>query len=288
MSKKTGKWVQFLHKMRFVYRVTVVNENTLEETWHVRLSRFSIFLYSSGLILITFLILATLIFFTPLRYYLPGYNESGNRSAIIQESMLTDSLLRQMKLQESYIDVVKSIIAGEIHPDTLKNLDSVALKERAEILMEKSEREKEFVEEYENAEKYNLTSLSAKENENIFVFFKPVTGVVSSEFDPENKQFGISVLTAVNETVVSVLAGTVIYTGYTFDQGWVIQIQHDDNYLSVYKNASLSLKKTGDKVRAGEAIAFTGEDSNRKSANHFYFEIWKQGKPVNPEEMIVF
>lgn len=288
MKKKTGKWSQFLHKMRFKYRVNVVNENTLEEAWHVRLSRFSIFMYASLLIFITFIILAALIVFTPVKYYLPGYNDSGNRSALIQESMMVDSLLQQMQLQGSYLQVVKSIITGDIHPDSLKSLDSIALKERAQILMEKSENEKEFVEEYENAEKYNLSSLGTKENENIFVFYKPVSGVVSSSFDPEENQYGISVLTAPNETVASVLSGTVIYTAFTFDFGWVIQVQHDENYMSVYKNNTLLLKKQGDKVRAGEAIAFTGEDNSKKNRNQFYFELWKQGKPVNPEEVIVF
>jgi lipoprotein NlpD len=219
---------------------------------------------------------------------LPGYNESGNRTAIIRESMMVDSLLKQMKLQDSYLKVVKSIISGEIPSDSVKSLDSVALKERAVVLMEKSDREKDFLEEYENAEKYNLTSLSSKENENIFVFFKPVNGVVSSAYDPENGQYGISVLTAKNESVVSVLSGTVVYTGFTFDQGWVIQIQHDENYISVYKNNTTLLKKQGSKVRAGEAIAFTGEESSGKAGNQFYFELWKQGKSVNPEEVILY
>jgi murein DD-endopeptidase MepM/ murein hydrolase activator NlpD len=245
-------------------------------------------MYASLLILITFIVLASLIVFTPVKYYLPGYNDSGNRSALIQESMMVDSLLQQMQLQGSYLKVVKSIITGDIHPDSLKSLDSIALKERAQILMEKSENEKDFVEEYENAEKYNLSSLSTKENENIFVFYKPVSGVVSSSFDPEENQFGISILTAPNETVASVLTGTVIYTAFTFDFGWVIQVQHDENYMSVYKNNTLLLKKQGDKVRAGEAIAFTGEDSSKKNRNQFFFELWKQGKPVNPEEVIVF
>ena len=288
MKIKKGKWSQFLHKIRFKYRVTVINENTLEEFWHVRLSRFSLLLYGSILIFTTFILLASLVVFTPIKYYLPGYNESGNRTAIIRESMMVDSLLKQMKLQDSYLKVVKSIISGEIPSDSVKSLDSVALKERAVVLMEKSDREKDFLEEYENAEKYNLTSLSSKENENIFVFFKPVNGVVSSAYDPENGQYGISVLTAKNESVVSVLSGTVVYTGFTFDQGWVIQIQHDENYISIYKNNTTLLKKQGSKVRAGEAIAFTGEESSGKAGNQFYFELWKQGKSVNPEEVILY
>ena len=103
------------------------------------------------------------------------------------------------------------------------------------------------------------------------------------------KQFGISMITSPNESVVSVLEGTVVYAAFTFDFGWVIQIQHDDNYVSIYKNNTQLLKKVGDAVRAGESIALTGEaTAGKKTGTQFYFELWKQGKPINPEEVIIF
>ena len=95
-------------------------------------------------------------------------------------------------------------------------------------------------------------------------------------------------MTIPHETVMSVLAGTVIYTSYSLDYGWVMHIQHEENYLSIYKNNTQLLKKTGDYVKAGEIIAFTGEENEVKMGNHFYFELWQQGKPINPEELIIF
>ncbi len=286
--KKSNKWSHYLQKIRFKYKITILNENTLEESWHVRLSRFSVFLYASLFLMITFSILTALIVLTPMKFYLPGYNSSGDRSAIIGEAMLVDSLLKQMDLQEKYLEVLKSIINGEIKKDSLPSLDSISLKERAELLVEKSKAEKEFVEKYERDEKYNLSSLINPENENVFVFFKPVTGVISSSFNPTERQNGISILTTSNESVVSVLAGTVIYAAFTFDFGWVIQVQHVDNYISVYKNNTQLIKKPGDRVWAGEVIGYTGEPAEKKSNKHFYFELWKLGKPINPEEVIIF
>lgn len=288
MKKNKNKWKQFLQKVRFKYRVSVLNENTLEESWYVRLSRFRVFLYGSLFIFITFLILASLIIYTPLRYYLPDYGGSGDRAGVINKSMQVDSLLKQMQLQATYLEVLKGIISGEVSQDAALAADSVPLKERAEIMMEKSKNEKEFVENYEEAEKYNLSSLANREVENIYVFFKPAKGIISSAFNMEDKLYGISILTAPNESVVSVLAGTVIYASYSFDYGWVIQVQHDENYVSVYKHNTSLLKKVGDNVKAGEAIAFTGDDASRKTGNQFYFELWKKGKPVNPEEVIIF
>lgn len=288
MKKNTSKVAPFIEKMRFKYRVSILNENTLEESWHVRLSRFSVFMYGSTFVFLTFILLTILIFNTPIAHYLPGYGDAGNRGKIIQESMRADSLVQQLELQHGYLAIVKGIISGNIKPDTIPSLDSVALKERAQDLIEKSNKEKKFVEEFEKQEKFNLASLESKPNENMYVFFRPTKGVISSSFDLAEHQYGIYMITSPNETVVSVLAGTVVYAAFTFDYGWVIQVQHENNYLSIYKNNTRLLSKVGDTVKAGESIAMTGDATAKKAGTQFYFELWKQGKPINPEDVIIF
>lgn len=288
MKKKTININHFIQKMRFKYRISILNENTLEESWHVRLSRFSVFMLGSSFIVVTFILLTILIFTTPIRHYLPGYGETGNRSSIIKESMQTDSLIKQVDLQEGYVDIIKGIITGKMSPDTIASLDSIALKQRARILMEKSKKEKAFVEKFEKEEKYNLASIDTKPTESSYVFFRPTRGVISSSFNLNEQQYGIFLITPPNESVVSVLDGTVVYSAFTFDYGWVVQVQHENNYLSIYKNNTRVLKKAGDEVKAGESIAITGDATKKKAGSQFYFELWKQGKPVNPEEVIIF
>jgi lipoprotein NlpD len=202
--------------------------------------------------------------------------------------MRTDSLTNQVDLQEGYIDIIKGIISGKMNPDSIASLDSIALKQRARILVEKSNREKSFDENFEKEEKYNLASIDTKPTENSYVFFRPTRGVISSSFNLADEQYGIYLITSPNESVVSVLDGTVVYTAFTFDYGWVIEVQHENNYLSIYKNNTQVLKKAGDEVRAGESIAITGDASGKKAGTQFYFELWKQGKPVDPEEVIIF
>ncbi len=288
MKKKTNRFRSFLQKLRFQYRVSVLNENTLEESWHIRLSRLSVLIYGSSLVLGTFILLTILIFTTPIKYYLPGYGDTGNRGHIISESMYADSLLRKIELQAGYMDIMRDIIKGNIKPDSLLSLDSVQLKKTATDYLEKSKKEKEFIEKYEREEKYNLSTIESKTNDNMYVFFRPAKGVISTAFNLQENQTGISIITAPNETVASVLAGTVVYAAFTFEYGWVIQVQHENNYLSIYKNNTRLLKKTGDNVKAGEGIAITGESGENKTGTQFYFELWKQGKPVNPEDVIIF
>ena len=288
MNKKSNQFKSFLHKLRFQYRVSVLNENTLEESWHIQLSRLSVLVYASSLVLLTFILLTILIFATPIRYYLPGYGESGNRGRIISESMVADSLMHDTKLQTGYLNILRSIIQGNIKPDSIASLDSVQLKELAHNFLEKSKTEKEYVKDFENEEKYNLATIESEYNENVFVFFRPTKGVISSTFDMADKQYGISMITSAGETVQSVLSGTVIYAGFTFDYGYVIQVQHENNYISIYKNNTRLLKKAGDTIRAGEGIAITGNESDAKTGTQFYFELWQMGKPVNPEDVIIF
>ncbi len=288
MKKKTNKFSPFVQKMRFKYRVSIMNENTLEESWHVRLSRFSVFMFGSTFIFLTFIILTILIFNTPIAHYLPGYGDAGNRSKIILESMRADSLVQQIELQAGYVGILKEIINGNIKPDSIESLDSVDLKEKARVFIEKTKAEKKFVTKFEEEEKYNLGSIDSKPNENMFVFFQPTRGVISSSFDLAEEQFGIYVITSPNESVVSVLSGTIVYAAFTFDFGWVIQVQHKNNYLSIYKNNTRLLKKVGDTIKAGESIAITGNASGKKAGAQFYFELWEQGKAINPEDVIIF
>ena len=288
MKDTANKFKPFIQKIRFKYRVSVLNENTLEEAWHVRLSRFSVFLYSSALFLLTFAILTVLIFTTPIARYLPGYGESGNRTSIISEAMRADSLVQQIELQEGYTDIIKGIINGKTKPDSIASLDSIALKERAKILLEKSKRERKFCEKFEKDEKYNLASIDTKPTESSYIFFRPTRGVISSSFNLSEHQFGIYMITSPNESVMSVQEGTVVYEAFTFDYGYVIQVQHENNYLSIYKNNTRLMKKVGDVVKAGECIGITGDASGKKTGSQFYFELWRQGKPVDPEEVIVF
>jgi murein DD-endopeptidase MepM/ murein hydrolase activator NlpD len=58
--------------------------------------------------------------------------------------------------------------------------------------------------------------------------------------------------------------------------------------ISFYKHNSQLLKSIGDQVRAGEAIAIIGNTGTLSDGPHLHFELWFDGKPVNPEDFIRF
>ena len=146
---KTGWLNRFLKKMRFKYRVFIVNENTLAQTWSARLSRMSVFLFLFAFALITFVILTALILFTPVRYYLPGFNDSVDRSEVLQVSAKVDSLVKQLEMQSAYFEVVKGAISGKIKPDSIPSADSVQFIDKTQEFLDKSKNIEVFEKKYE-------------------------------------------------------------------------------------------------------------------------------------------
>lgn len=286
-KKRDRKNSPFFERIRFKYRISVLDENTLEESRHMRLSRLTIYVYLCIFFIITFLIFAVLIYTTPLRFYLPGYGDEGNRELVIAESMRADSLQKQMDIQMAYLNVIKEAISGDLKPEEITPLDSfIILDKKNGLSLDKSDRERDFVQRFEEEEKYNLSIIDPRSNENAYVFFRPTRGVIENRFNPFEKFYGISIITSSNENVLSVLDGTVIHADYSFINGWVIQVQHEGNYISIYKNNTRLLKRVGDIVYAGEIIAVTGSPNG--SEENFYFELWNNGNAVNPEDVIIF
>ena len=176
---------------------------------------------------------------------------------------------------------------GDLKADSIVSPDSIERVQRMKALIEKSKKEEAFCEKFEEKEKFNLTTTTANLNENSYVFFRPNRGSISSKFNLLEQQYGIRMLVAPNENILNIFAGTVIYSAYTIESGWTIIVQHESNYLSVYKNNARVLRKAGDMVKAGEIIAVAPNETNN-TAEQFYFELWKDGHAVNPEEYIIF
>lgn len=285
-NKKSSKTLW--QKLRFRYRVSILNENTLTETFHVRLSRLSVFLIISVFAIISFLLLSVLIFVTPIKHYLPGYTDATIRTDLVEEVLLVDSLTQELALQQHQLTVIKEIIAGNIIIDTMAT-DSLTITDWKALALDKSQQEKEFCESFEQTERYNLGSIVTPQESAAQVFIKPVKGVVTRAFDPEKRHFGVDVATAADEVVVATLDGTIVATDYSLENGYTISIQHSNDFISIYKNCERILKNTGDQVLAGDAVGFVSNASQtRISKPYLHFEVWQKGTPINPTDYIIF
>lgn len=278
----------FFKKIRFKYKVSILNENTLEETFYIRLSRLNVFLVTCSFLAIAFTINSLLIIKSPLKQFLPGYENTNIRADIIHSTMLVDSLKYKVEKQEEYIDVLRNLLSGDIKSEKVVSIDTLALKEREKVLLGKSKNEEEFCEKFEQEEQYNLSILSTPKTQKADVFFKPVKGVITKKFNFKNSSHGITIATSPNENVTSVLDGTVVFTAFTIEDGYVIVIEHNNEFTSVYKNNSSLLTSTGANVKAGESIALVGRTEKKSESNFLKFELWQKGKALNPEDYIIF
>ena len=281
------KRVAFWKKMRFKYKLSFLNENTLEEVFTLRLSRLSGILTLVAFAVFLILLTSIVIIKTPIRNYLPGYLDSEIRQGIIVNALRTDSLQRQLLVQSKYLTNVNAILRGDMEVDQVRKIDSV--KDNKPLNLEKSKKTAEFVSNYEKEEKYNLTATQASlPRLNNMFFYKPVQGIVSSDFNLQEKHYGIDVAAKSKESVLATMKGVIIYAGFDPNFGYVIQIQHPNGFVSIYKHNALLLKKQGDEVNSGDVIALAGNTGTLSTGEHLHFELWYQGKPVNPREYINF
>ncbi len=288
MSKGDKNKRKFAKKLLHKYRMVVLNEDTFEERFSFRLTRLNVFV-AVGLSAI-FLVAATtvLIAFTPLREYIPGYSSTELKEKAANLAYKTDSLQNVIRLNQQYLNSVKSALTGEFDPEQL-NRDSALSAPISDLEYEEINRIKAdslLREEVAQEDKYNILP-TATDNIN-FSLFPPVKGSISEGYNPEEKHYAVDIVVPRNAPVKSVADGRVIFAEWTAETGYVIIIEHSYGLLSVYKhNASLN-KSQGDSVRSGEVIATAGSTGELTTGPHLHFELWNEGIPVDPTEYIDF
>jgi len=282
-DKKRRNW-------RDKYKFAIYNDTTFEEVWRVRLTQYNAFLLITFLVLFIIGATTSIIAFTNVREFIPGYPDVTMRRNILMNAIRLDSLERELALRDNYFNNLNAIISGK-QPlnivelqDTTKKYDGIKFTNSPEDMALRTKIEQE--------EQYNLT-LGPRIIETTSLaslhFFPPVKGIVSARYDLRTKHFGTDIVTKPKAPVLAALDGTVIFTGWTMETGYVIEIQHNNNLVSVYKHNASLLKEAGDLVRAGEAISIIGDSGEMyTSGPHLHFEIWYKGSPLDPEKHILF
>ena len=276
-TKKKSLW----QRLRETYRISVLNEDTLAEKWYLHLSGWGAIVITGLLFVITLVLFSLVILYTPIRNYLPGYSENI-RQQLVEESTRIDSLGTSLEMQRQYLGIIKQVMAGEVHSDTVQSLDSMQIIMREQLLEAKKEATEEFLAQYEEKEKNNMQLFAGNTNQKIpiTVFFVPIHGAITQHFSIQEKQYGILISTMDNENVASVLNGVVMYVNCEINNVHTMIIKHTD-YMSIYRGLKRPLKQIGDRVQAGECIGIARE-------GQLGYELWKNDLAVDPEKLIAF
>jgi murein DD-endopeptidase MepM/ murein hydrolase activator NlpD len=284
-KEKPKKFQRLKHK----YRLVILNDDTFEEKVSLRLSQLNVFVVLGISSLLLILLVILLIAFTPLKEFIPGYANVNIRKQGVENFLKSDSIEVALAENNLYINNIKHIIQGELAElDNESVVDSSANYEG--IKNEPIEEDSVLRNMIETEEKYNLFNKAGSTPGNIssFIFLQPLKGTVTNRFNFKEQHFGIDVVAPKNEAIKATLDGTVIFAEWTVETGYVIQLQHADNIVSIYKHNSVLHKKAGDYVRAGEVIAIVGNSGELSTGPHLHFELWYNGIAINPEDYMMF
>ena len=287
MAKKDKKKKLLKKKLLHKYRLVVLNEDTFEERYAIKLNRLNVFVLValSSILLVGFT--AILIAYTPLREYIPGYSSTSLKKKATELTYKADSLQQQLLYNDRYYASIKKVLTGDVsslefNRDSIieaakaKDIKAVFPNKEDSLLRVKADKE----------DKYNL--FDSETNSSNFVLFPPVNGTISEGYNLEEKHFAVDVVIPETTPVKSTADGIVIFAEWTMSTGYVIIVEHSNELISIYKHNGSITKAQGDLVKAGEVIALSGNTGELSTGPHLHFELWSKGYPIDPTNFIDF
>lgn len=288
MSEKRLKRKIIKKKLFTKNRLVILNEDTFEEIFSLRLTLMNVFVVATiGALLIIF-VTTYIIAFTPLREFIPGYASTQLKKDATELALKSDSLSHALKKNEAYIQSIKKVLTGDLEYAKF-NKDSImaaASEPVSEEDLKPSKADLKLREEVEREDKYNLFE-KAKPKVST-VLFPPVKGMITEKFNPKNKHYAVDIALPKNTPIKATLSGRVIFADWTPNTGNVVIIRHNSGFISVYKHAASITVSQNDAVRTGEVIALAGSTGQESTGVHLHFELWKDGYPIDPSIFIEF
>lgn len=280
----------FFRNINRKQRLSLRTEHDDSEMWYMHISPLEFIGGLLALLLILFIVILTLVAYTPIMNLIPGYSGNKMREQMIENIIKVDSMEVRLGELQAYYSNVSMILDGKtpVTRNVAQVGDSVrSVKPEA---IAPSAADSALRRQMELPGLYSLSTTVAPQGSlqtgNLIL---PVKGVVTTHFNPKEGRFGVGIATASNQQILAVAEGTVILSTWSPDQGHIIQIQHGGQLVSTYRRSTQSLRTVGERVQAGEVIGNTGEGiSGEQGKGLFEFELWLNGTPVDPESFMVF
>lgn len=270
-----------------IFRLDLTDHKTHKVLWSLKFTRLGFLVGSITVAVLTCALIYFLFAFTPLRTTIPGYPDSSSKRAAIRNAIKVDSLEKVVSRLELYSENVMRVVSG-LPPLKIDSLISAYGSEEAAYEGIARDRDSVLRKHVIKEEQFEL---SGKAPRNLPIegihFFTPLKGVISQGYDKIVHPY-IDITAPANSVVKAVLDGTVIFSGWSDEVGYTIQIQHENDIVSIYKHNSKLLKKSGEKVLAGSPIALVGGTGTLSTGEHLHFELWYKGEAVDPTEYINF
>ena len=267
------------------YRLVIQEEKTYKEKFKLKLSRTNVFLTGTFISLIIVSITTSIIFFTPVREYIPGYDTTKMRVQAIKNLERLDSLINQLSINESYLEAVSQTINGEDYKNIYTNESQRISVDLSELDMSLRVEDSILRKVVEREDKFNV--IESETQTLSLEMSPPVRGIIIESFDVPIKHYGIDIVLKEQTPVKAVADGIVLLSEWTIDSGHTVIVYHKDQLTSIYKHNYLSKVKTGDYVKQGQVVALSGNTGELTSGPHLHFELWDSSGPINPEDLLL-
>ena len=278
------------------YRLVFLDNESFEEKGAIVLSKLSIAVYFLFSLIVLIALVFILISVTSLKEWIPGYPDTVEQELL--KTKYIDDIVKLTKLENKiasnklYYASLEKVLMGDFVNDSLLSDSFSFYKDTSSINFSTSSSDSMLRKKISEREKYDISIIdqigSKDDNLKGILFFSPLIGEITNQFNLKNGHIGIDIIASKNEAVKSVLEGTILFSDWTPENGHIIQVQHNRNLISIYKHNSVLLKTTGDRVSAGEPIAIVGNSGSLSTGPHLHFELWYNGVPLDPEKFIVF
>jgi murein DD-endopeptidase MepM/ murein hydrolase activator NlpD len=292
-DKKQKENKKLLKRLKSRYRLVLVNDVTFDERFSAFLTPLNVIaMFAAVFIVIAAMVLGVVVF-TPIKEYIPGYSDTQTRIKALNSAVRADSLAREQRLYAQYFENISRVLSGNISEDTLNTGENpekritydalnFAVSKEDSILRQQIESEERFA--LNPGAGFSTVGMGLP---GVF-FFPPLRGTLLSSFNPAIGHYGVDIAAEDGAPVSAVYNGTITLASFTSDGGYVTQIQHPNNLISVYKHNATLLKSVGDQVEAGDIVAVVGNTGEHTDGPHLHFELWYNGNPLNPQEFIAF
>ena len=238
------------------YRVVILDDDTLGEIRSTQITGLGVLLASILALILISLFTVLIISYTPLRYLIPGYADVNNNKAYTELAQQLDVIEDELEAQRVYANGMQQLL----NPSGMNLKQALSQSSDAEVTQDISH----------------------------IYFCSPLKGTVSDGFNPADNHYGIDLVAQSGSPIKNILEGVVMGVDWSEKNGHTISVQHDHDLVSIFKHNASIMKKVGDRVRTGEAIAIIGNTGEGSSGPHVHFELWHGGQAVNPADYMDF
>lgn len=290
---------EFTRDIDSAFTVMVMDEDGLEQPRRYRVVPRKVLAALVGTMVAVTLLVLSLVVFTPLRELIPGYGTAEMRQHARLNSLRLTALQDSLRAQQRYMTQIRQLMMGQVDSAFVAEATGQPPEQKSPQVGEVADAAANPVtDDWTDHEQPALPvtrmpvqagapfRLVASETKYLaslqLPVMPPVDGFLTRGFDARTGHYAVDIAVEEGTMVRCIGDGYVVMADWTHEGGYTLAVQHADGYVSVYKHNQRLLKRVGERVRAREAIAMSGNSGEISTGPHLHFELWHDGLAQDP------